>query len=72
MYYQLQNYYLLSSEQGDPWNDGGTKDFILSIALSEGGPFTEVVLSLKKLGIFIKLSFSLAITFNVYAFINMF
>ena len=34
--------FVFSLVQGDPWNDGGTKDFKLLIATSEGGPFTEV------------------------------
>ena len=32
----------VSLAQRDPWNDGGTKEFKLSIAMNEGGPFTEV------------------------------
>ena len=32
----------VSLVQRDPWNDGGTKEFKLSIAMNEGGPFTEV------------------------------
>ena len=35
--------FIFTLEQGDPWNDGGTKDFSFSIAMSEGGPFTEVL-----------------------------
>ena len=29
--------------QGDPWNDGGTKDFKFSVE-GDGGQFTEVIL----------------------------